>query len=211
MRSHLLETTRECDFHTTILMLDHSKITGMCDQVLRRNANDQTEVSTITFILPVAVAHTLKISMDPQELLLQKAIVLAHQVHAQQVDKAGKPYINHPLRVMATMETCSEKIVAILHDAVEDSDLTLEDLHKVGLSGDMIEAIAAITKNEGENYEVYLQRVMENAIALKVKIADMTDNMNISRIANPTEKDWQRLVKYQQILPKLISHQATQG
>lgn len=157
------------------------------------------------------MTETQKLWQPLDRELIQKAIALAHQAHAQQVDKAGKPYIAHPLRVMANMETWQEKIVAVLHDAVEDSNLTLEDLHSAGFPQEVVEAIAAITKNTGEDYEVYLQRVMGNAIALKVKIADMTDNMDISRIANPTTKDWQRLAKYQQILPKLLNHQTTQA
>jgi (p)ppGpp synthase/HD superfamily hydrolase len=142
--------------------------------------------------------------MSNLNTLLQKAIDLAHQAHAQQVDKGGQPYINHPLRVMAKMETLQEKIVAVLHDVVEDSDLTLEDLLVQGFPADIVDSIAALTKIAGEEYETYLQRVMENAIALRVKIADMTDNLDISRIPHPTAKDWQRLNKYQQILPRLI-------
>lgn len=142
--------------------------------------------------------------MSNLDTLLQKAIDLAHQAHAQQVDKGGQPYINHPLRVMAKMETLQEKIVAVLHDAVEDSALTLEDLLAQGFPADIVDSIAALTKISGEEYEVYLQRVMGNAIALRVKIADMKDNLDISRIPHPTAKDWQRLTKYQQILPRLI-------
>jgi GTP diphosphokinase / guanosine-3',5'-bis(diphosphate) 3'-diphosphatase len=150
--------------------------------------------------------NTNPLSLDEETGNIDRAIALARQAHAQQVDKAGKPYIDHPLRVMAKMQTWQEKIVAVLHDAIEDSDLTLADLHHAGFPPEIVEAIAAITKNEGEDYETYLQRVLGNAIALKVKIADMTDNMDMSRIPHPTAKDWQRLAKYQQILPKLISH-----
>ena len=151
------------------------------------------------------------LSLNEETGKIERAIALAHQAHAHQVDKAGKPYIDHPLRVMAKMATWQEKIVAVLHDAIEDSDLTLADLHNAGFPQEIVDAIAAITKNEGEDYEIYLQRVIGNAIALKVKIADMTDNMDMSRIPRPTDKDWQRLAKYQQILPQLISHQATQA
>lgn len=149
-------------------------------------------------------------SLSPEEetVMVDRAIAIAHQAHAQQVDKAGKPYIDHPLRVMNKMQTWQEKIVAVLHDAVEDSDLTLADLDQAGFAPEVVAAIAAITRNKGEDYEIYLQRVLGNAIALKVKIADMTDNMDMSRISHPTEKDWQRLAKYQQILPRLINHQA---
>jgi hypothetical protein len=121
------------------------------------------------------------------ETLLALAITLANQAHAGQLDKAGKPYISHPLTVMSQMNTPESKIVAVLHDAIEDSDLT----------------IAAITKRDGEPYEDYILRVKSNAIARKVKIADVTHNMDISRIANPTEKDFQRLEKYKKVLSEL--------
>ncbi|WP_299487759.1 GTP pyrophosphokinase [Acaryochloris sp. IP29b_bin.137] len=137
------------------------------------------------------------------EDLLVTAIAIATQCHTDQIDKAGQPYINHPLRVMAAGNTLPEKIVGVLHDAVEDSALTLEELAEAGFPDEILAAIDAITKREQEPYEGYLERVMDNAIALQVKIADMTDNMDISRIANPTDKDWARLRKYKAILPRL--------
>jgi (p)ppGpp synthase/HD superfamily hydrolase len=135
--------------------------------------------------------------------LLQKAIEIAERAHAGQTDKAGKPYIGHPIRVMNAGQTLDEKIVGVLHDAVEDSDLTLETLAAQGFSVGVIAAVDAITKREGEEYEAYLQRVMSNELALRVKIADMTDNMNLSRIETPTEKDVARLEKYASVLPRL--------
>ena len=135
--------------------------------------------------------------------MLDKAIKLAKRAHYGQVDKANKPYIDHPLRVMNNVETIEEKIVAVLHDAVEDSDLTLEDLKIEGFSNPIIEAIDAITKREGEKLNDYLERVMNNEIALKVKIADMTDNMDIARISNPTEKDRERIRRYKKNIVKL--------
>ncbi len=135
--------------------------------------------------------------------MLQKAIALAHQAHEGQVDKAGKPYISHPLRVMQQLSTMPDKIVGVLHDAVEDSELTLTDLRAAGFSEDLITAVDAITKRTTEEYEAYLQRVMANAIALRVKIADMTDNMDLTRIEAPTAKDHARLHKYKLTLPRL--------
>ncbi len=133
----------------------------------------------------------------------QAAIELAKIAHEGQVDKGGYPYINHPLRVMDNVETIEEKIVAVLHDAVEDSDLTLEDLKVAGFSDLIIEAIDAITKQKGEKRKDYLNRVMDNPIALKVKIADMTDNADISRIPNPTERDRERTRIYKKTILKL--------
>jgi len=139
------------------------------------------------------------------ESLLALAIAIAYQAHDGQIDKAGKPYISHPLTVMAQMDTIESKIVAVLHDAIEDSDLTIADLVKQGFPEFIIEAIAAITKLDGELYENYILRVRSNAIALKVKIADITHNMDISRIVNPTAKDFQRLEKYEKVLAQLTS------
>lgn len=135
--------------------------------------------------------------------MLNKAIEIARIAHEGQVDKGGQPYITHPLRVMNNVETVEEKIVAVLHDSVEDSDLTLEDLRTEGFSDLIVDAIAAITKGEGEKRQDYLNRVMNNQIALRVKIADMTDNMDISRIPNPTDRDRERIRIYKKNIIKL--------
>ncbi|WP_299409076.1 GTP pyrophosphokinase [Acaryochloris sp. IP29b_bin.148] len=139
----------------------------------------------------------------PLDRLLTDAIALSHTCHADQVDKAGNPYVSHPLRVMKALTTPAEKIVGVLHDAVEDSALTLPDLVDAGFPPRIVAAIDAITKRPNEPYETYLARVMANPIALRVKIADMTDNMDMSRIAHPTHQDWARLKKYEAILPRL--------
>jgi len=137
------------------------------------------------------------------ETLLTLAIAIANQAHAGQLDKAGKPYISHPLTVMAQMDTLESKIVAVLHDAIEDSELKIEDLVKQGFPEFITDAIAAITKLDGELYENYILRVKSNAIARKVKIADVSHNMDMSRITNPTAKDFQRLEKYKKVLQEL--------
>ncbi|NUN64306.1 GTP pyrophosphokinase [Pseudanabaena biceps] len=137
------------------------------------------------------------------EILLALAIKIAHQAHAGQLDKAGKPYIAHPLTVMAQMDTVESKIVAVLHDAIEDSALKISDLVRQGFPTYITDEIAAITKVDGEIYEEYIVRVKSNAIARQVKIADVSHNMDLSRIANPTTKDFQRLEKYQRVLQEL--------
>ncbi len=143
----------------------------------------------------------LMVEGDGQRLL-KEAIALAHRAHGGQVDKGGHPYIGHPLRVMAAVEDGEAQIVAVLHDAIEDSDLTLADLTAAGFPAVITQALDAITKREGEVYEAYLQRVMANPLALGVKIADMEDNCDLSRIAQPTAQDYARLAKYQSILPR---------
>ena len=137
--------------------------------------------------------------------LLDLAIQIAEKAHEGQLDKADQPYILHPLTVMAQMDDVESKIVAVLHDAIEDSDLTITELSQQGFPELITEAISAITKLDGELYDDYLLRVMGNAIAIKVKIADVQHNMDISRIANPTVKDFQRLEKYQKVLNQLTA------
>ena len=140
-----------------------------------------------------------------QEYLLNTAIGIAKTAHSGQKDKAGKPYIDHSLRVMNNLETTEEKIVAVLHDVVEDTDITLDNLIAMGFPQSIIKAIDAITKRPEENDESYFARVKSNHLALRVKIADMQDNMDIKRIENPTQKDYQRLAKYQLIYPQLLA------
>lgn len=135
--------------------------------------------------------------------MLKKAIELARIAHNGQVDKGGKPYIEHPLRVMNNVETIEQKIVAVLHDAVEDSDLTLEDLKLAGFGNLTVEAIDAITKRSAEKRQDYLDRVISNPLALRVKIVDMQDNADISRIPNPTNEDRQRTRMYKKNILKL--------
>jgi (p)ppGpp synthase/HD superfamily hydrolase len=139
------------------------------------------------------------------ESLLQRAIAIAAKAHEGQVDKAGNPYLDHPLFVMENVNSLEQKIVAVLHDAVEDSELTLEQLRSEGFPEVLVSAIAAITKIEGEAYATYLERVIANPIALRVKIADVTHNLDLRRIANPTEADFQRIAKYKKVLSQLCA------
>jgi (p)ppGpp synthase/HD superfamily hydrolase len=147
----------------------------------------------------------IKTTSQEYAKLLDLAIKIAEKAHEGQFDKADQPYILHPLTVMAQMDDVESKIVAVLHDAIEDSDLSITELSQQGFPELITEAIAAITKLDGELYDDYLLRVMGNAIALKVKIADVSHNMDISRIANPTVRDFQRLEKYQKVLKQLMA------
>jgi len=134
---------------------------------------------------------------------LAKAIEIAILAHAGQVDKAGKPYLLHPLRVMAQFTDPTHQIVAILHDVVEDSSKTLLDLRIDGFSTEIISALEALTKTEGEDRWSAAKRTINNKIASAVKLADLGDNMDISRIPNPTEVDYKRLEEYKAV-QKLI-------
>jgi GTP diphosphokinase / guanosine-3',5'-bis(diphosphate) 3'-diphosphatase len=134
---------------------------------------------------------------------LERAIEIAAQVHAGRVDKGKSPYILHPLRVMLAVEDSVERIAAVLHDVVEDSDWTLSALEKEGFSPEVIRAVEALTHREGESYVDYVERAGKNPVARRVKIADLTDNMNLSRIAKPTKRDIARIRKYESALASL--------
>ena len=129
---------------------------------------------------------------------LARAIAIAAVAHQEQFDKAGAPYILHPLRMMQQMATDEEKIVAILHDVVEDTDWTPELLRAEGFSENVLAALDGVTAREGETYEAFIARAQSNPIARKVKLADLQDNMDTRRIRTLTDKDVERLRKYHQ-------------
>jgi len=135
---------------------------------------------------------------------LEQAIALATQQHAGQVDKANAPYILHPLRVMLNVPTIEHKIVAVLHDVLEDTETSTEDLRKLGFQQQIIDAILALTKKVGESRLQAAQRTVQNPIARVVKLADIADNMDLSRIQSPTIKDFERLKEYQQVRDILL-------
>ena len=136
---------------------------------------------------------------------LNRAIVIAAEAHAGQVDKAGAPYILHPLRVMLHVEGESARIAAVLHDVVEDSDVTLEDLAKEGFSEEVLAAVEAVTKRPGESRIEAACRAAANSIARAVKLADNADNSDLSRIADPGAKDYVRLEKYKEVRAILLA------
>jgi len=129
---------------------------------------------------------------------LEKALAIAVKGHMGQKDKAGRPYILHPLRVMSQMSTEETMIVAVLHDLVEDTEWTIEALRLEGFSEEIIEAVDTLTHQEQDSYEEYIQRIKANPLALKVKLADLKDNLDITRISKLTEKDLKRIEKYHQ-------------
>ncbi len=134
---------------------------------------------------------------------IERAIEIAARAHAGQVDKAGAPYIFHPLRLMLAVQLPYERMAAVLHDVVEDTTVTLADLVNEGFPSEVIDAIDSLTKREGEGRLDAAERAAGNPIARVVKLADVTDNMDLTRIAEPTEKDYQRLEEYRQVKRRL--------
>ncbi|MBQ1328322.1 MAG: HD domain-containing protein [Lachnospiraceae bacterium] len=129
--------------------------------------------------------------------LTKKAINIAYKAHDGQLDRSGIPYIFHPMHIadqMTTEETC---IVAILHDVVEDTDVTLEELKEAGFGEDIIHAIDLLTHRDGVPYLDYVRALKDDPIASVVKLADLNHNSDRSRLSVITKKDEQRFLKYQ--------------
>lgn len=132
------------------------------------------------------------------------ALRIAVDAHNNQLDKGGLPYILHPLHVMSGVDSMDEKIVAILHDVIEDNKYwDLERISCYGFDKYIIEEIDAITKKPGEPYINYIKRVKMNELARRVKIVDLKHNMDIIRLDKITEYDLQRLMKYHKVLGEL--------
>lgn len=128
---------------------------------------------------------------------VEKAIQIALTAHAGQVDKAGKPYILHPIAVASMQDTEEGFIVGMLHDVVEDTYVTLPDLLKQGFSHEIVEAVELLTHAKDEDYMTYVKRIKGNKLAEKVKLADLKHNSDLSRLPVVREKDIRRVeVKY---------------
>lgn len=135
---------------------------------------------------------------------LDDAIQLARRAHEGQLDKSGRPYIAHPLRVMGSVAGEHERMTAVLHDVVEDTAVTLEDLTSAGCPAEVIAAVTAISKRPDEPREQYLARVKANPIALTVKRADIADNMSPDRMSRLDPATQERLRgKYEAALREL--------
>ena len=136
-----------------------------------------------------------------KEEQLTNAIIFATNKHSGQHDKAGMPYILHPLAVMNMVNTIDEKIVAVLHDVIEDTDATKEDLLLIGMDRDLINDVL-ILSHDGVNYQKYIENIKayESQVAINVKIADLTHNSDLNRLKDITPKDKARLEKYKKAI-----------
>ena len=130
--------------------------------------------------------------------MLSNAIKLATNAHAGQFDKGGMPYILHPLKVMHYLKSSDEELmcIAVLHDVVEDTGTTWEDLISAGMSVRVIKAVSVLTKAKGQSYEGYKTAVKESKDAVLVKMADLRHNSDIRRLKGITDKDLARLARY---------------
>ena len=137
--------------------------------------------------------------------MLSVMLVIATNAHNGQFDRSGKPYILHPLKVMHYLKTEDEELqcIAIGHDLLEDTDVTIASLREAGISERVIVGIQALTKMPGETPDEYKARVKANADAIKVKMCDLRHNSDIRRLKGITEKDIQRTIKYQEFYKEL--------
>lgn len=131
---------------------------------------------------------------------LERAIEIAAKAHAGQKDKSGSPYILHPIRVMLKQTNDKSRIAAVLHDVVEDTGWTIEQLRKERFPEGIVEAVSALTKKDDEPYLDFVARAKNNPIAAPVKKADLEDNLDLTRISAPRQKDFERMEKYRSAL-----------
>jgi GTP diphosphokinase / guanosine-3',5'-bis(diphosphate) 3'-diphosphatase len=136
---------------------------------------------------------------------IEKAIEIAAHAHAGQVDKAGAPYIFHPLRLMLAVDGVHARMAAVLHDVVEDTPLTFDDLLREGFPAEVVDAVRALTKLPGEGRIAAAHRAAAHPIARRVKLADVSDNMDLGRISAPTAKDHARLAEYAEVKAILLA------
>jgi (p)ppGpp synthase/HD superfamily hydrolase len=135
---------------------------------------------------------------------LCEAVAIAAGAHRES-GKDGEPYILHPIRVMLAGRTNAERIVGVLHDVVEDAGVRLDDLRARGFSQEVIEGVEAITRRKDEDYMDFVARCKRNPIARRVKLADLADNMNLDRLPELTNEDFERLLKYRRARQFLLT------
>lgn len=136
---------------------------------------------------------------------LERAIAIAAAAHEGQLDKANEPYILHVLRVMLRLQAPEERIAAVLHDVVEDTAWSFDRLRAEGFSETIIEAIDSVTHREGESYEDFVLRAKAHPIGRRVKMADLEDNSDQTRLGEITDRDRARLEKYRRAMEALTS------
>ena len=128
--------------------------------------------------------------------LYDQALRISIKAHKGQKDKSGREYVMHPIRVAERCKNPKAKIVALLHDTIEDTDITIEYLLKNGFPEEIINGVLSVTKQAGETYEDFVRRAAKNALGKEVKQADLEDNMDIRRLKEITDDDIARLRKY---------------
>ncbi len=149
-------------------------------------------------------------NLKKSDELIYKSLEIVTRLFNDKCDKGGFPYVIHLLKVYDGVSNYFEKVCALLHDVVEDTDVTYDDLKEIGYNNDVIEVLKVLTKVKGEDYRDYIDRIIEsnNTHAMNIKLSDLKHNMDLGRIKNPTANDYERVSKryepdYQKILNKL--------
>jgi len=137
---------------------------------------------------------------------IEAAKALATRAHKGQTDKAGLPYITHPERVASRLTTPEAQVVGWLHDTVEDTSITIQEIESQ-FGPETAAAVDAISRRDRESWSDYIERVAANPVARQVKISDLIDNSNLSRIPTVTMKDVKRQAKYNKALRKLMEEE----
>lgn len=135
--------------------------------------------------------------------MLELALTIATEAHRGQFDKSGVDYIEHPIFVASQVDSEEEKAVALLHDVIEDSSVTAEELLNAGLPETVVTAVQILSKKKGQDYQTYLKTVKSNPLARAVKLADLKHNSDLSRLETITDKDLERLEKYKKAIDYL--------
>ena len=135
-----------------------------------------------------------------EQSMVDLALSIARKTHEGQLDKAGVDYIEHPIYVASQVDTEEEKAVALLHDVIEDSPVSAEELLQAGLPETVVTAVQVLTKKKEQDYQTYLETVKKNPLARVVKLADLKHNSDLSRLSSITEKDRERLKKYKKAI-----------
>ncbi len=139
--------------------------------------------------------------------ILAKAIQFAADKHSEQIDKGGNAYILHPLRIMMRLRTSDDELmaVAVLHDVVEDCGVSFDDLRSIGMPERVVSGVKALTRQSGETYEQFIERLAGSRDALLVKREDLRDNSDLTRLKGVTEKDVARMQKYMRAFKRVES------
>jgi guanosine-3',5'-bis(diphosphate) 3'-pyrophosphohydrolase len=137
--------------------------------------------------------------------LLSNCLVLMVNAHRGQFDRGGAPYQLHPLKVMHYLKTTDEELqcMALLHDVIEDTKTTWKDLEEIGCTERVINGVKALTKQPGQSYDEYKETVFANEDAMRVKLCDLRHNTDIRRLKGVTQKDIERMAKYNQFFMEI--------
>ncbi|MDD2139743.1 GTP pyrophosphokinase [Pseudomonas putida] len=140
--------------------------------------------------------------------LIDMGLEWALKAYSGKVDKGGKPYILHPLRLMSRLDDPISQLVALLHDVIEDSPITGDELRAAGFPESVVGTVEVLTRRSGETYEAFIDRIRTNPLARKVKLLDIEDNLNLLRLSAVTDKDLKRVAKYHRAWKRLDSPEA---